>query len=295
METICPHLGFIDDPTTSTIFPNNGNACQRADPVSLVAIHHQRDYCLTEIHTKCEGYATGWQNGFPRSLRNKRSRRLGSVTRKKTGKRSPVRKIVIGVITFIVVVGVYLAITNRLLDPLSTRPTEISAVDIMATETQIALAAMLTPTGTPTQTATNTPTNVPTNTPTPTFTPTQTPGPDLRTPFGSQDFQLLIHEVQTQESITSIANQYNTTVEVLWVLNGLDFQTVQVGYPMVVCVDCTETFGLPPLQAVYLAAGITLSELTNQYNADFDQLSEWNDLGDSEWIEGERWVIVPFE
>jgi hypothetical protein len=295
MDTICPFLGLFDDPKTSTIYPNNCNACYRADPAKLVAIHHQRDVCLTEKHNFCEGFTTGWQSGFPPSLRNNRYRRRLGFLSKLAGKLSAAWTVGIGLLAIVVVLGAYLSITNLGLPSIPTPPMLISTEDITVTETHIALGARLTPSETPTKTATSTPTAVSTNTPTPDFTPTQTPGPDIKTPFGSQDFQLLIHEVQDQESITSIANQYNTTVDVLWLLNGLAFQTIQVGDPVVVCVGCTDTHGLPPLQAVYLTAGITLSELANQYNAAFNQLREWNDLGESDWIEGERWVVVPFE
>jgi len=65
---ICPYLGLIDDPNTSTSFPYEGNACYRAKNPTPVALPHQRGYCLTDEHTACPGYINGWANGFPKSL-----------------------------------------------------------------------------------------------------------------------------------------------------------------------------------------------------------------------------------
>ena len=295
MDRICPYLGMIDDPRTSTVYPTGRHACHRADPPKAIVIHHQRDFCLTEQHRECPGYISGWPKGFPRSLHNKRFRRGRSVLRSSEGKLSAVGIIGIGLLAVLLVLGVYLAITHLGLTSISTPQRDISAEGVGATETHLALAALLTPSETPTMTETSTPNPAPTNTPTPDYTPTQTPGPALSTPFGGQDFRLLIHEVQTQENITSIAIRYNTTVDALWILNGLSDRTIQVGDPMVVCVDCTETQGLPQLQAVYLEAGRTLSDLANAYNAPIRDLREWNGLGEADWIAGDRWVVVPFD
>ena len=145
----------------------------------------------------------------------------------------------------------------------------------------------------PEATSTPMPSPTPTLTPAPTSTPTVTPGPGLRTPFGGQDFRLLIHEIQAQETITSIAKQYNTTVDVLWIINGLAFRPIQLGDPIVVCMDCTEMPDLPQLWPLFLEEGISLSDLAAEYGTPVEDLRAWNGLGAGDWIEGERWVVVP--
>ena len=65
---ICPYLGLIDDPNTSTSFPYEGNACYRAKKPTQIALAHQRGYCLSDEHIACPGYVNGWPNGFPKSL-----------------------------------------------------------------------------------------------------------------------------------------------------------------------------------------------------------------------------------
>ncbi|MBW6465968.1 MAG: LysM peptidoglycan-binding domain-containing protein [Brevefilum sp.] len=144
------------------------------------------------------------------------------------------------------------------------------------------------------QQATSTPTPQPTPslTPTPTIVPTATPGPGIKTPFGDRDYQLLIHEIQAQETLTAIANQYNTTVDVLWFINGLAFRIVQLGDHIVVCMGCAVLPDLPPLAPMYLEEGISLSDLAAEYITSIEDLRAWNDLGAGDWIEGGRWVVV---
>ena len=150
------------------------------------------------------------------------------------------------------------------------------------------------PTPTPTATAapTSTPTPVPTETPTPTPTPTATPGPALNTPFGRMDFKLMIHEIQPLETLTGIAKQYNTTVDILWTLNSLAARTIGVGDPLIVCLDCAIMPDLPSLTPLYLEDGILLSALVAEYGTAERYLRLWNDLGESDWIDGERWIVV---
>jgi len=289
MDNICPYLGMIDDPKTSTLFPDSCNACFRAAPPQPVVIIHQRNYCLGELHSQCEGFVNGWQDGFPRSLRNKNCRKAAGFWKNVFAKLPPAGIIGGGLLAVLVLLGVFLAIANLGPTPAATLEGGISAGEVVRTATEQAA----TPTQTPAATFTSTAIPEPTSTPTPDFTPTQTPGPALKTPFGDPDFQLLIHEVQDQETVTSIANQYNTTVDVLWILNGLARRTIQVGDPIIVSEGHTDTQGLPQLQAIYLAAGTTLSDLASAYNAASSDLRRWNGLGDAEWIEGDRWLVVP--
>ena len=69
---ICPYLGLIDDPNTSTSFPYEGNACYRAKKPTQIALSHQRGYCLSDEHTHCPGYVNGWADGFPKSLQGRK-------------------------------------------------------------------------------------------------------------------------------------------------------------------------------------------------------------------------------
>jgi hypothetical protein len=143
----------------------------------------------------------------------------------------------------------------------------------------------------PTMTSTSTQTN----TPTPAGTATFTPGPALNTPFGSEDFKFIVHEVQPGESLTMLAQRFDTTVDVLWVINGLGERTLWVGDFLVICVGCQTINDLPKLTPVYLEERGRVEDIAQAYNTSEEQFREWNGLGDSEIVEGERWIVVESE
>ena len=64
----CPYLGLINDPNTSTTFPDTANACHQAKPPALVKLDYQSSTCLQDAHRECPGYIHTWQDGFPKSL-----------------------------------------------------------------------------------------------------------------------------------------------------------------------------------------------------------------------------------
>lgn len=282
MEPMCPYVGMIDDPKTSTVFPDNCNACHRADPPRAVVLEHQRIYCLTDRHTECEGYINGWENGFPRSLRNKNCR-----SHKGTLRRKPalVWAIALAVLGLLVLLGVFVVYPN--LDQIaifsSQTETPVEVIQASATDQDIAS----------TPTSTNTPTVEPTQTPPPTPTPTPTAGPAMKTPFGSPQLQLLVYEVAEGDSLAYIANIYNTTTDILMALNGRESLSIRIGEIIVVCVDCTDMPDLPPLQALFLREDTRLEDLAEDCDCSTAELRRWNDLGEGDWIRGGRWVVVP--
>ena len=291
MDNICPYLGMINDSETSTLFPDNCNTCYRADPPQPVAITHQREHCLVGQHTECEGFVNGWEDGFPRALRNKNCRN-GTKFWKNAFRRIPPVYIIGGVLLVaLILLGVFLIIPNLRSAPAATLDDGISANNIVGTATEQAPTATQTPIATFTRTAIP----EPTSTPTPDYTPTQTPGPALKTPFGGEELWLLIHQIQAEETLTAIANLYSTTIDVLWNLNGLAFRTIQMGDHIVVCLDCEDMPDLPPLQAIYLDESATLSDLASAYDAAINDLRLWNDLGEEDWVGRERWIVVPIE
>jgi hypothetical protein len=282
MEPMCPYVGIIDDPKTSTVFPDNCNACHRADPPRAVVLDHQRIFCLTERHTECEGYINGWENGFPRSLRNKNCRSDQGILQSKSAK---FWGILLAVLVLLVLLGVFVVYPNldqiAILSPQTETPVEV----IQASATEQVIANTPTPTTTPTV--------EPTQTPTPTHTPTATAGPALMTPFGSPELQLLVYEVTEGDSLAYIANIYNTTTDILMALNRRESLSVFVGERMVVCVDCTQMPDLPPLQPLFLEEDTHLQDLAEDCDCSTAELRRWNDLGDGDWIRGGRWVVVP--
>lgn len=102
----------------------------------------------------------------------------------------------------------------------------------------------------------------------------------------------MVYKVAEGESFTLIANRYNCSVEVLRELIVREAPALWVDDVVVVCVGCMETPDLPPLQPLFLEEGIRISELAAEYDTLVEDLHAWNGLGDADWIEGERWVVV---
>lgn len=50
---ICPHLGLLDDPTTSMLFPSEDNLCRCTGELFIPSSDHQHDYCLTPAFVRC--------------------------------------------------------------------------------------------------------------------------------------------------------------------------------------------------------------------------------------------------
>ena len=181
---ICPYLGLVDDPNTSTSFPYEGNACYRAKKPTPVALSHQRGYCLSDEHTHCPGYINGWAGGFPKSLQA-RQPVLQKVFQSKLAWAS------LGVIILISLWFIFpqeiSAVGNNLYTSVSgwfDRPAVTEAADTPTpTNTGTSLAALVDDTHTTTYTLTSThtetvtPTNTVTSTPTETGTPTRTATP----------------------------------------------------------------------------------------------------------------------
>ena len=197
---ICPYLGLVEDPNTSTSFPYEGNACHRAKKPTPVALSHQRSYCLVDEHTNCPGYVNGWVDGFPKSLQLQQP-----VSRKILQNKwvwAALVLIMLAALGFIFPneissmgnnisrsVSGWIGDVGKLFErptPTATLPpTSTSTRTITPTRTNTATASS-TPTSansaTPTNTATNTPTPTETETPTPTVTNTRIYIPPTNTP-----------------------------------------------------------------------------------------------------------------
>lgn len=67
---ICPYLGLVDDQNSSNEHPSEDHACHRLLKPIPVKLSYQRSHCLNKSYINCPGYVTGWENGFPKSLRS---------------------------------------------------------------------------------------------------------------------------------------------------------------------------------------------------------------------------------
>ena len=49
----CPHLGMLDDTTTTTTFPSEANHCLHCKPACVPSRQQQLDYCLSQHYNDC--------------------------------------------------------------------------------------------------------------------------------------------------------------------------------------------------------------------------------------------------
>jgi hypothetical protein len=181
METkICPYLYLVDDPSSCKDFPYEGNACHRVKKPVPVKLSYQKSHCLTESHTRCAGYITGWETGgFPKFLR------ADYPNWKRSLYNTKVWLVSLSIIFLFLLVILIPQITNigeeigtrnndGLIPPAETEyPTLTETLEApTSTETH---APSATPMPTETPTSTHTATQAPTETFTPTSEPTGTP------------------------------------------------------------------------------------------------------------------------
>ncbi len=286
MDPFCPHLGMLDDSSTCARYPTSTHACHRIDPPVPLILEQQSRTCLKPSFVDCPGYIDGWNQGFPDELRGDPT--IGN-------NKSRLKKLLmllIGGLLVVVMIGILLRVSAKAgpknvvtivggLNPYT--PTETSAPSL--THTRL-------------PTLTNTPEPSPTLTETPTEPPTQTPGPGLQTPFGSETLTFAVHLVTQGQTLFQIAELYGTTTDVLQFINQFGPQNRTVlweGDILVICVNCATVSGLPVLQAVFLESGMSVNDLADTFTTSIDHLRLWNGLGEGEWVEGPRWMIVAIE
>ncbi|MBW6465866.1 MAG: hypothetical protein K0B06_05130 [Brevefilum sp.] len=167
----CPYLGLINDPNTSTTFPDAANACHQAKPPALVKLDYQSSTCLQDEHQECPGYIHAWPDGFPKSLL--RPKPIFTLV--------PIERLSWILVAIPVMLFLWAGFTGRLsflsLDfrpKTANTPTSLPFFTRTPTET-LTFTLTLTATETPLpQTETATPTHTPTRTPTVTRSPTST-------------------------------------------------------------------------------------------------------------------------
>ncbi len=276
MESICPHLGLIDDSETTATFPTWDHACNLTSPPTLIALDYQRSCCLDSSHINCPGFKSSWEDGFPKDICGHAPKRLRNF---------PKRLVIIlsiSIITIIILIVTLSEFSNNIFHPIAT----IGEVPPTHTATQPSVPST-TPTFLPTVTSTTEPS--------PTIIPTQTLGPGIQTPFGSSDFTFVVHEVLPGETFSSIALTYNTNSEVIESINQLfppERTVLWVGDILVVCLECQETNEIPELQAVFINSRESVADLAETYNTEIEDLIRWNGLGEGDYIDSPRWIIV---
>jgi len=88
------------------------------------------------------------------------------------------------------------------------------------------------------------------------------------------------YEVQKQDSLWSIAQKYNTSVQNLVDINGLDSTIIHPGQKISTTDKASQEETLTT-ESYIVKKGDTLSKIASKYNVNVDKLMEWNDLSDT--------------
>jgi LysM repeat protein len=151
-------------------------------------------------------------------------------------------------------------------------------------------------TPTPTATLTTTPTITGTPTSTPTVPPTGTPTPEVTT-----------YIVRPGDTLSTIAAQFDVTVEALMEANGLTNHMIQVGQELIIPVEGGGPGGSPevgetpgseattqPETVTYVVqAGDSLSEIARRFNVTIEAVMEANGITDPDSIREGQELLIP--
>ncbi len=280
----CPRLGSTVDEDTRFAYPSEGNRCYALDEPERIAFPYQQGYCLGKNHQDCPLFQ-GTTHKMPPEARWQGRETPLSVPGLHWG-----WLLTLFVILALLGGGAWLfthpaapAVTVSPFPALALQPTDTATPAPSPTATLLPQPAGIRTTPSPT---------LP---PTETFTPAPpTPGPGLETPFGPQR-AFLVHKVRVGESLTAIAEQYATSVDVLRATNVfVPGATLWAGQTLVVMPGVVEVpADAQPLLPVYVERDTTIAALAGQYAVDASALRKLNAFGAGDIIPGGRWVLVP--
>ena len=213
----CPYVGLKSDSETSFSYASKSNYCHKVQPPEPVGISYQGSICLTEEYKSCPIYLQDWDDPLPADIRRKVSKQ----------RRLP-RLLFLLFLLLLLVAGSVWWFLGGFGNPI-VFPSFGQSENTVVVSTQV---SQVSDSPTPSQQTgigffgdEQTPTIVATNTPSMTLTSSATfslptPGPFAKTPFGPYE-RFLVHKVTSGESVSKIADMYNTTSEVIIAINRL--------------------------------------------------------------------------
>lgn len=283
----CPHLGILDDPSTSHSFPSSWNACFYANTPSVPSFEHQEKTCLTGAYITCPVYQAGKGTPFPPAL-------LNTVKPSKPPQeRNLVPFYILGAVLLLVVgAGLTLFLGPTLLASARLAPPAL---------TQSETNAPVAHTPVPTATYTPEPPIIPIPSLELTATVTSTPSTTAFKPFpidipfkiGEED--LLIHRIKDGDGIDILAKTYHTTPEIIRAANyqlkmPILADNLMIIRPDVIILD-------PNQQAfeIYLVEDktILLDDLAKRLTVDLTKIKYYNNCTGRCLLSRGDWVLVP--
>lgn len=307
---VCPYLGTRDDGSTYFSYPSHGNHCYRVKPNQSVSLSHQDNTCLSENFNQCQIFSSSWEGPLPLGIQGA-SKSKGLIFNNKQTLAFFV--VIASILTVSIIYLVFENILPSMVPPqIAASPsliapsltpviTEFQSTnsDIMVSPTTSKGPAEIIPSATiiehtPSPLPSATTTQIPSETPTPTSL-FPTAGPALETGFGP-DNRYIIHSVQEGEFFGKIAQDYNTSVEVISATNDLiEGANLWVGTLLVILPGIKDPVDIPKFDIVFVEKQSTITEIAEAYSVPKDELIFYNSLGTIDDIPAGRWIIFPIE
>lgn len=280
----CPHLGILDDPSTSHSFPSTWNGCFRVKTPGVPNFEHQEKFCLTSAHSACPVYRAEPGGVFPANLQN-------TIKPEKVQRRPDLIFYVLGAIALLLFIGwltvsvFKLPIAGGRFASNPARQTQIPGTPTPATQTPPTAESTITPIATIFASAT--PTAAP-------LVVALTPYP-LEKVFKMDEQDFLLHRIKDGDGLVYFSNIYHTTAEVIQATNYQLKIPIQAGGLILIRPDVINVDPAEPIFEIYIVPDkiITLDDLAKKLSANLERLKYYNGCADRCTVSRDDWVLIP--
>lgn len=297
----CPYIGIKGERGSYFGYPSPSNSCFKVINPTTIKLSHQENFCLNSSFIQCEVYQNIHQETLPATIRR-------DVEKSESWRGNNLFRLgIAGAIALLIIVVFLFLIFQRPLYEQEDGATvpfgtispssmvfEVASLSITATEENFILGLLEENTPSPSLSISHTPTttNIPTNTST--FTPENTPGPGFETPFGPEN-SYLIHVVMEGETYYQIAQDYDTSIEVLQATNLLpEGIGLRSGLIIVILPRVKDPSGSPRFVSVLVDKPITIQEVAQVYQSNAAEIQKYNQIDPNKPIPIGRWLIIPY-
>jgi hypothetical protein len=286
----CPYLGLKDDPETALGYPSIWNCCHNVKPVIPPIEEHQLRVCLTHKYDVCPAFHAGKKRTLPKELR--------MLEMGKSKHIAIIQWISICLILGFILMG-SLVLSGRWTPSLFGKPlfsTPLSPFTLTASVTEI-----VTQTKEPELPQINSLNTQASSLAVDTVSITQANATQenvcaysLEMPIGTNN-QLVLHKVQSGESMTILAENYETTEIAIDVVNYFLPTPLWAELVVVIPVGATEIPDTPPLKPTPVDYDDTsFDELSEMLAVSVEDIMRFNQLNPScKSFHG--WLLIPAE
>lgn len=284
----CPHLGLEDDSETALGYPSEWNRCHNVKLTVAPSLEHQREVCLGADYLACPVFGKSDAKKLPQKIRLSPRRRPLGRTALRIGIASAITLLLVG--SSLILSGYW---------ALSWMPGGIASILTGPIVSSTALVKMP-----PEALGTDTPeheqgTDVLAPATMTMIVPTQTEivrlgacAYSLETPIGTTQ-PLVLHKVAIGESMTILAEDYETTIEAIDKVNYFLPSPLWSEFIVIIPSRTNSPDTLSPLKPVFVQYDhISVEELAENLSVSLPDLMEINALDPAcESFSG--WILIP--